>query len=237
MKRDKFSVLIFVTSVILKGLYGDISVPKLNGECYVRMGDLNIGILLSSRDAGVDMLCSKGLKSRTVLQYVEAVKFSIEEINERKDLLPNITIGYVFLDTCDKDLVALARSLYLVPDARSINRNSNSTHQGGIGLNCSDKVQSFDKIGIIGPSTSRQAVMVSSLMSLFEIPVLSTFATSDELSDKSRFEYFMRLVPPDNFQAEGKVGLLLHYNWTYVSLIYSEGSYGEKWCQENFKIG
>ena len=123
--------------------------------------------------------------------------------------------------------MALARSLYFIPDTRSINRNSYSTYEEGIGFNCSDEVQSFDIIGIIGPSTSRQAVMVSSLMSLFEIPVLSTFATSDELSDKSRFEYFMRLVPPDNFQAEGIVSLLLHFNWTYVSLLYSEGSYGE----------
>ena len=47
------------------------------------------------------------------------------------------------------------------------------------------------------------------------------------MSDKSRFEYFMRLVPPDNFQAEGIVDLLLYYNWTFVSLVYSEGSYGE----------
>ena len=240
MSRNKFSIPILVTFVILRATYGDISVPNLNGECYMRKGDLNIGILLSSRDTGVNMLCSEGLKSKTVLQYVEAVKFAIDEINERTDLLPNITIGYVFLDTCDKDLVALARSLYFIPDTRIINRNSYSTHKEGIGFNCSDKVKSFDIIGIIGPSTSRQAVMVSSLMGLFEIPVLSTFATSDELSDKSRFEYFMRLVPPDNFQAEGIVDLLLHYNWTYVSLVYSEGSYGEngarkitKWANIN----
>ena len=77
-------------------------------------------------------------------------------------------------------------------------------------------------------------------MGLFEIPVLSTFATSDELSDKSRFEYFMRLVPPDNFQAIGIVQVLLYYNWTYISLTYSEGSYGEngakkieKWKKNN----
>ena len=70
---DIFCIPIFLAFVILRETYGDISVPNLNGECYMRKGDLNIGILLSSRDTGVDMLCSKGLKSKTVLQYVEAV--------------------------------------------------------------------------------------------------------------------------------------------------------------------
>ncbi len=34
----------------------------------------------------------------------------------------------------------------------------------------------------------------------FQIPQISYASTSLELSDKSRFEYFSRVVPPDNFQ-------------------------------------
>ena len=33
-----------------------------------------------------------------------------------------------------------------------------------------------------------------------QIPQISYASTSLELSDKSRFEYFSRVVPPDNFQ-------------------------------------
>ncbi len=47
-----------------------------------------------------------------------------------------------------------------------------------------------------------------------------------------RYEYFLRLVPPDKFQAEAIVDLLVHYNWTYVSLLYSEGSYGENGAKQ-----
>ena len=53
---------------------------------------------------------------------------------------------------------------------------------------------------VVGLSTSRTAVMCASLLSIFKIPNLSLSATSDELSDKSRFEYFMRLLPADKNQ-------------------------------------
>ena len=57
--------------------------------------------------------------------------------------------------------------------------------------------------------------------------MISPMATTDELSDKSRFPYFARLVPPDKFQAEAMVDIAVYFNWTYVSLVYSEGPYEE----------
>ena len=62
----------------------------------------------------------------------------------------------------------------------------------------------YDIISVIGMGTSRAAVMTANLLSIFKIPNLGVWATSDELSDKSRFEYFMRLVPPDKMQVNMK---------------------------------
>ena len=58
----------------------------------------------------------------------------------------------------------------------------------------------YKVVAVIGMPSSRHSVMSSPLMSLFQIPHISITSTSDELSDKSRFEYFMRVVPPDRFQ-------------------------------------
>ena len=58
----------------------------------------------------------------------------------------------------------------------------------------------FEVAAVIGLASSGQAVMTSSVLSLFKIPHLSLFATSDELNDVSRFEYFVRLVPTDRLQ-------------------------------------
>lgn len=63
---------------------------------------------------------------------------------------------------------------------------------------------------------------------MFQIPQISYASTSTELSDKSRFEYFSRVVPPDNFQAQAMVELLKTLGWGYVSTVAVEGDYGEK---------
>ena len=45
----------------------------------------------------------------------------------------------------------------------------------------------------------------------FQIPQISYASTSLELSDKSRFEYFSRVVPPDNFQVYSQVIMSYFY--------------------------
>lgn len=61
-----------------------------------------------------------------------------------------------------------------------------------------------------------------------QIPQISYASTSTELSDKSRFEYFSRVVPPDNFQAKALVEMVRQLGWKYVSTVAVEGDYGEK---------
>lgn len=63
---------------------------------------------------------------------------------------------------------------------------------------------------------------------LLQIPQISYASTSAELSDKSRFEYFSRVVPPDSFQAQAIVEVIHALGWKYVSTVAVEGDYGEK---------
>lgn len=44
--------------------------------------------------------------------------------------------------------------------------------------------------------------MVASMLQLFKIPQVSYSSTGAELSEKPRFAYFSRVVPPDNLQAQ-----------------------------------
>ena len=60
--------------------------------------------------------------------------------------------------------------------------------------------RTYDVAGVLGPGSSSSAIFVSRLLALQQIASFSTWATSDELSDKDRFPYFMRVVPPDRFQ-------------------------------------
>ena len=54
---------------------------------------------------------------------------------------------------------------------------------------------------------------------------MSAVSTADTLSEK-KYDYFMRMVSPDRYQAEAIISLIRHFGWTYFSLLYSQGSYG-----------
>ena len=54
---------------------------------------------------------------------------------------------------------------------------------------------------------------------------MSAVSTVDTLSEK-KYNYFMRMVSPDMYQAEAIISLIRHFGWTYISLLYSQGSYG-----------
>lgn len=82
--------------------------------------------------------------------------------------------------------------------------------------------------GVIGASFSVVSIMVANVLRLFKIPQISYASTSVELSDKSRFEYFSRVVPPDNFQAQAMAEVVQTLHLHYTSTVAVEGEYGEK---------
>lgn len=61
-----------------------------------------------------------------------------------------------------------------------------------------------------------------------QIPQISYASTSIDLSDKSRYEYFSRVVPPDSYQAQAMVDIAKYFKWNYVITIQDEGNYGDK---------
>ena len=78
-----------------------------------------------------------------------------------------------------------------------------------------------------GETVSLSLLQVANLLRLFQIPQISYASTSAKLSDKSRYDYFARTVPPDFYQAKAITEILRYFNWTYVSTVASEGDYGE----------
>lgn len=194
-----------------RGAVSELEVPGLDHKVYVKEGDINLGFLIHVYRYSISGFCSNEFRPSGA-QWTEIPAFITERINSNETLLPNITLGFVVFDDCQKDLTALARSIYFVDSDGEQNTKAN---------------KHYKVAGVVGPIYSRQSVMVSSFLGLFNIPVLSPLSTSDELSDKSRFPFFMRLVQPDSFQAVAIVDLIEYFGWTYVSLLYSEGSYGE----------
>ncbi|XP_053982545.1 metabotropic glutamate receptor isoform X1 [Hylaeus volcanicus] len=194
-------------------------------EAVLIPGDIVLGGLFPVHEKG-GATCGPNIYNRGV-QRLEAMLFAVDEINKDKTTLPGITLGVHILDTCGRDTYALNQSLHFV-------RASLSNLDISV-LECADKSPPRVKktatagpiFGVIGGSYSSVSLQVANLLRLFHIPQISPASTAKALSDKTRFDYFARTVPPDTFQSIALVDVVKSANWSYVSTVYSEGSYGE----------
>lgn len=64
---------------------------------------------------------------------------------------------------------------------------------------------------------------------------MSYASTGTALSDKTLYDLFARTVPSDMFQARAIADIVLKLNWSYVSLVSSEGLYGDSGSKEFMK--
>ena len=107
--------------------------------------------------------------------------------------------------------------------------NASTTSSGGRRrpsdtAGCSSSV-SKPIVGLVGPGSSEATIQVQNLLQIFNIPQIGYSATSMDLSDKNIYRYFLRVVPPDNYQVQALVDLVLAFNWTYISTVHSDGEY------------
>lgn len=89
-------------------------------------------------------------------------------------------------------------------------------------------------VGVIGPASSTNCIQVQNLLQLFNIPQIGYSSTTKDLSRKDYYKFFLRVVPSDHHQAQVITRLFLHFNWTYVQVLYTDGSYGNG-LMETFK--
>ena len=167
------------------------------------------------------------------IQRAEAMIYTVKRINDDKSVLPNINLGVKILDTCARGTYALEQSLeFIRASFTTLDASDYRCDDGSFArLNTTQETVA----GVIGGSYSEVSIQVANLLRLFKLPQISYASTSAALSDKNRYEYFARTVPPDNFQAKTMVDIVLKFNWTYVSTVASEGNYGQSGIDE-FKL-
>uniref|UniRef100_A0A8C3P2E6 Metabotropic glutamate receptor 5 n=1 Tax=Cyanoderma ruficeps TaxID=181631 RepID=A0A8C3P2E6_9PASS len=193
-------------------------------------GDIIIGALFSVHhqptvDKVHERKCGE-VREQYGIQRVEAMLHTLDRINLDPTLLPNITLGCEIRDSCWHSAVALEQSIEFIRDSLI-----SSEEEEGM-VKCVDGSSSSFRskkpiVGVIGPGSSSVAIQVQNLLQLFNIPQIAYSATSMDLSDKTLFKYFMRVVPSDAQQAKAMVDIVKRYNWTYVSAVHTEGNYGE----------
>ncbi|NXR45215.1 GRM5 protein, partial [Hippolais icterina] len=229
-------LLLFLAILLLKedvcGNFGFLVSAQANERRVVAHmpGDIIIGALFSVHhqptvDKVHERKCGE-VREQYGIQRVEAMLHTLDRINLDPTLLPNITLGCEIRDSCWHSAVALEQSIEFIRDSLI-----SSEEEEGM-VRCVDGSSSSFRskkpiVGVIGPGSSSVAIQVQNLLQLFNIPQIAYSATSMDLSDKTLFKYFMRVVPSDAQQAKAMVDIVKRYNWTYVSAVHTEGNYGE----------
>ncbi|CAL1545780.1 unnamed protein product, partial [Lymnaea stagnalis] len=184
-------------------------------------GDINLGAFLAITEYAQQGLCGQRIRFPLLQQYVEALVYAFDEVNNNAEILPNIKLGYAILDDCVKESTAVAQALRFLP--RKPNPECGDMCAEDEGQNH----EHYDVVGVIGPQRSENSIAVSYVLGPVKIPQVSFFSTSDELSNKELHSNFLRVIPPDKYQVKAIMSFVLSQGWTYISVLYSSGSYGE----------
>ena len=146
------------------------------------------------------------------IQRLEAMVLATQKINNDPSFLPGVTLAFEIRDTCTQANYALEQSLDYV-SARSLRIGFENETILGVS-------------GVVGAASSSVSIAVANLLRLFNIPQISPASTAAILSDKTRFDYFFRTIPPDSLQARTMAEIINYFNWTYIIAIHSDDAYG-----------
>ncbi|XP_076853457.1 extracellular calcium-sensing receptor-like [Brachyhypopomus gauderio] len=152
--------------------------------------------------------------SSRALRWMRTMTFAVAEINQRKDLLPKLSLGYHIRDSYDDIPVSLKSSLLLV----------NGQPEKERGATCADVRRQPSPV-IVGDASSGVSMAVLRTLGSFKIPLVSYFASCSCLSNKKEFPSFMRTMPSDEFQIKALAKLVHYFQWSWVGLIGMDSDY------------
>ncbi|KAJ1080439.1 hypothetical protein NDU88_000641 [Pleurodeles waltl] len=140
--------------------------------------------------------------------------FSIEQINKNPNLLPNITMGFRFYDSCRMMQRSIQGSLWLM-----------TGHNQPVPQFCCQRKPLL--VGTVGDAGSSGSIVIARLQGLYRVSQISYVSTSPLLSDRHHFPSFLRTIPSDSFQSRGLAQLVLYFGWTWVGILVEDNDYGQ----------
>ncbi|XP_070394751.1 metabotropic glutamate receptor 1-like isoform X2 [Dermacentor albipictus] len=184
----------------------------------------------------VTRLCGETWE-RPGIQRVEAALQAIDEINSRDDLLPNSTLGIQIRDSCWFSPIALEQASHYIPLSAWTGAEYQEEpypYQRRSSEECEEEESRKNLVAVLGPLAAAGASEVNSLLSLFRIPEIGYSTMGQELGLRSRLGFYVSLVPMEQAQARAMVDLVRYFNWTYLSVVYTEGDSSSQSSLEEF---
>uniref|UniRef100_A0A3B4E8N0 G-protein coupled receptors family 3 profile domain-containing protein n=1 Tax=Pygocentrus nattereri TaxID=42514 RepID=A0A3B4E8N0_PYGNA len=153
------------------------------------------------------------------LRFARAMEFTIQEINNRTDLLPGITLGYQIYDSCSEAPMAVKIAFLLTNGMAPFFNYTDS---------CS-KSAAAAVSAVVGETTSSPSLALARMLGLFrilQVSVLFPYSTCACLSDKLQYPAFFRTIPSDDHQAVAVAKMMKYFGWTWIGAVRSDNDYG-----------
>ncbi|CAH1785201.1 unnamed protein product, partial [Owenia fusiformis] len=146
-------------------------------------------------------------------QYMEAVELALKQINRHEGQFEDlgIKIGAIFMDDCSsaEHGPKVIRKFY---EGDLLVHDSIGARIGP------DRV-----VGFVGSQGSDSTMKVAEYLKTTQTALVTPFATSPQLSDRTRFPYVVRTVPSDSKQGPALATLFMSLGWPNVHVIILDG--------------
>ncbi|KAM9786281.1 taste receptor type 1 member 2-like [Neosynchiropus ocellatus] len=158
--------------------------------------------------------CSSQLFSPEDYQRFQVMRFSVEQINNSTELLPNVSVGYQIFDHCHN-----AENFPNVLDLISVNGSVSPWEEA-------NKWMPPEVVAVSGPFTSTDALTMAPLFMMDLCPLISYGAASSILSGKAKYPSFMRTVFSNKEIITVIINIIQHFQWRWVAFLRSDESFG-----------
>ena len=191
-------------------------------------GDIMFAAFFPIHKAGLHSTYCGSIQKEDGIQPLEAMLYSLDQINLDESVMPGIKLGAIAVDTCDNPIHAAEKALPLLKGY--MRRKVGFEAAGDCKERAARDVNSWacgdNIVGVLGAQTSAVSLEVGSLGRLFDVPLVSYFSTSVTLCQRDKYPYFYRTVPSDKHQAMAIVELMKKFRWNYASVVHSDSDYG-----------
>ncbi|KAM8939591.1 vomeronasal type-2 receptor 26-like [Pelodytes ibericus] len=178
---------------------------------YVQDGDIIIGGVLTVNNNMIEELLGPSPR-----EYINVLVFlfAIEQINTNTNLLPNLTLGYHFYDSCSVPSKAVKSVLQILSGPRKTVPN----------YSCMDH---NNLAGFIGDHHSLTTVPMAQILGVYGHVQISYGATDYSLGDRRIYPYYFPML--QNYHTHYKMiaQVMKHFGWTWVGIIISDDHTGE----------
>ncbi|XP_037630023.1 taste receptor type 1 member 1-like [Sebastes umbrosus] len=144
----------------------------------------------------------------------QLMRFSVEEINNSTDLLPNVSLGYEIFDHCSN--THNFPGIFKLLSVNNLIQPWGEPHKHLSGV-----------MAVVGPYTSSQALTVAPLFMMDLIPMVSYGASSSVFARKQNFPSFLRTSLPNKDAIDMIVSIVQHFNWRWVAFLHIDDNYGK----------